>query len=303
MARISFLVAVISLFISITSFVLDEWLMAMLAQFFNAPASVKFTMFVFLTTLLYWLGVRARRLHPERIYRTESIFMLAALSTAATVYYLGTLIDNGSGHFSVLILLSCIIYGVVALTLRSTLIWLFALLSLGGWFGAETGYASGWGAYYLGMSYPLRFVAFGAALAAIAHVLRKHPLFGIYFTVTFRMGLMYLLIACWILSIFGNLDMDHWQKTNHAELFGWCLLFAGAAAAAIYYGLKFDDNAARGIGITFLLINLYTRYCEYFWDSLHKGVFFAILGASFWYLGSHAEKIWLLGDHQREAKQ
>ncbi len=49
------------------------------------------------------------------------------------------------------------------LLLESNLIWVFALASLGGWMGTETGYMSGWGAYYLGMNYPLRFVLFGAA--------------------------------------------------------------------------------------------------------------------------------------------
>ncbi len=51
------------------------------------------------------------------------------------------------------------------------LVWIFALLSLGSWFGAETGYVSGWGAYYLGMNYPMRFVLFGIVLLAASTIL------------------------------------------------------------------------------------------------------------------------------------
>ena len=63
---------------------------------------------------------------------------------------------------------------------------------------------------------------------------------------------------------------------------------------SIYWGLKTEDTVARGFGITFLLLNLYTRFFEYFWDNTHKALFFAILGISFWALGSYAERLWKL---------
>ena len=48
----------------------------------------------------------------------------------------------------------------------------------------------------------------------------------------------------------------------------------------------------RGYGAVFLAINVYTRFFENFWSSMNKGVFFLILGASLWLLGSKAERIW-----------
>ena len=63
---------------------------------------------------------------------------------------------------------------------------------------------------------------------------------------------------------------------------------------SIYWGLKTEDTVARGFGITFLLLNLYTRFFEYFWDNTHKALFFGILGISFWALGSYAERLWKL---------
>lgn len=56
-----------------------------------------------------------------------------------------------------------------------------------------------------------------------------------------------------------------------------------------------DDRTSIGFGITFLFINLYTRFFEHFWNPLHKAVFFALLGVSFWFIGSRAERIWTLG--------
>jgi hypothetical protein len=59
--------------------------------------------------------------------------------------------------------------------------------------------------------------------------------------------------------------------------------------------LKYDNGITKGFGLTFLFINLYTRFFELFWNSIHKAIFFALLGISFWYLGAKAEKIWNLG--------
>jgi hypothetical protein len=87
-----------------------------------------------------------------------------------------------------------------------------------------------------------------------------------------------------------------WRKSSQAELVVWSVLFAAAAGLAILHGLKFDDAVTKGFGLTFLFINLYTRFFEHFWDSLHKAVFFAVLGASLWLLGMWAERIWRLGE-------
>jgi uncharacterized membrane protein YfhO len=70
--------------------------------------------------------------------------------------------------------------------------------------------------------------------------------------------------------------------------------FAFIAIIAIVYGLKHDDATSRGFGITFLFINLYTKYFEFFWNGMHKAIFFILLAASFWWIGRHAEKLWNL---------
>lgn len=158
--------------------------------------------------------------------------------------------------------------------------------------GAETGYLSGWGAYYLGMNYPLRFVLFGIILIAGSSLLQYRPSFIPLRKTTLVMGLLYLFVALWILSIFGNYgDMNVWYKVKQIELFHWSLLFGFFSVAAFIHGLKYDNVITRGFGLVFLFINLYTRFFEHFWDSTHKAIFFGILGISLWYLGTHAEKI------------
>ena len=74
--------------------------------------------------------------------------------------------------------------------------------------------------------------------------------------------------------------------------FYWGIISAVVAGIFLLYGLKTKDVVAREFGITFLIIFLYTKYFEYFWDHTNKTLFFSILALSFWVIGRKAEKIW-----------
>ncbi|MDX1636106.1 MAG: hypothetical protein R3280_15820 [Marinobacter sp.] len=296
LARYAFWLALASVLISVSSALADEWLVELFRRLFTAPDAAKCLGLAAIAGGLFYTGIRRKRRHPGKIYSNEALFFLGVVATAAAVGYLGRVIDTGSGHFSLLLLLAAVIYGLLGLWFPSKLVWIFSLLSLGAWFGAETGYASGWGAYYLGMNYPMRFVLFGLVLIAGGSWLFRHWQARQDFQRPTRaMGLLYLFIALWIMSIFGNYgDPEAWERARQIELLHWSVLFAVAALAAIFHGVNYDDAMTRGFGLTFLFINLYTRFFEYFWDSTHKALFFAILGVSFWYLGSRAERIWEL---------
>lgn len=296
LAKYSFWIALICIVISVGAIISDKYLRELFARFFHAPAMIKCLIFGGVATLFYACGVKRKARSPEKVFSNEAIFFLGVLATAASVGFFGEAINTGSGHFSILFLLAAIIYGVLGLWFPSRLIWIFSLVSLGSWMGAESGYVSGWGAYYLGMNYPLRFVLLGLVLTASSGVFHPWLVEQELLKTTRAMGLLYLFIALWIMSIFGNYgDMHSWRQVKQIELFHWALLFGVASAASIFYGIQQDDAMTRGFGITFLFINLYTRFFEYFWDHTHKAIFFGLLAASFWYLGSRAEKIWNLG--------
>lgn len=297
LTKYSFWVAIICIVTAISSALADKVLMEMLEALFNASAAVKLLGLSALSAAIYAWGLKRRRAYPEKSFSNEAILFLGVLTTAGAVYQLGRLLDTGSGHFSLLLLLSFFVYGALGWFFGSNLIWLFALISLGGWMGTETGYMSGWGAYYLGMNYPLRFVFFGALLIAVTVRLERVPGFQPFYRSTLAMGLLDLFIALWLMSIFGNYAEGDgwWSRAGHLELFAWSALFAIAAGGAIWHGLRFDNGMTKGFGITFLFINLYTRFFEYFWSGMHKAIFFAILGASFWWVGSRAERIWNVG--------
>ncbi len=295
LARYAFWFAIVSIVISVSAVLSDRWLMDLLEKLFSTPDTVKLAISATFSAFIYHRGLERRRRFPEKHFSNEALFFLGVLGTALCVALLGRILDDGSGHFSLLLLLASVIYGLLGLWFPSTLVWVFGLLSLGSWLGAETGYLSGWGAYYLGMNYPLRFVLFGLLLLGVSGLFSYWQRGRDFAYSTRAAGLTYFFVALWLMSIFGNYGgMDHWKSATHAELALWALLFGCAALIALYHGIRHHDPLTRGFGIVFLGINLYTRFFEYFWDSMHKALFFAVLAASFWYLGSHAERLWNL---------
>lgn len=307
LARYSFLVAIICAVISVVALLADDWILAwlerigkLLERILLLSDAVRSLACAVLSAAVIFLGLRRRRQHPEKLYSNEGGFFLGVLGIAASIAFLGRAIDDGSGHFSLLILLAAVVYGILGAALESILIWVFGLLSIGAWFGAETGYESGWGAYYLGMAYPMRFVFFGFALTLASLLMKNRPRIRFLFPATRVIGLLYLFIALWILSIWGNHQgYDDWHRAAQYELLHWAILFGAASGVCIYLGLRHDDGVLRGFGLTFLFINLYTRFFEYCWNGLHKGVFFAVLAVSFWFIGSRAEAIWTLKSRQQ----
>jgi len=227
------------------------------------------------------------------VFSNDAIIFTAVMLTANAIAYLGKAINSGGTHFSLLILFSVFIYGILAYVFKSRLIWVFVLISLGAWFGTETGYMSRDNLYFLGMNYPLRFVLFGLVVTLVALMLRKVKSFQFFFLTTYISGMIYLFVSLWLISVFGNFGtLDQWYGIKQISLFYWALISAAVCGISIFAGLKFRDDVAREFGITFLFLNLYTRYFEYFWDSWHKALFFSVLAASFWFIGRRAEKIW-----------
>ena len=226
LAKYSFWVSIICGIIAIGAAIADEYLIELFEKIFSASDIIKCIVFSALAVFFYYLGLKRRKSKPEKIFSNESIIFLGVLLTAVSIVFLGKSLDTGCGHFSILFLLSTLIYAFLALWFPSKLVWIFSILSLGCWFGTETGYISGWGAYFLGMNYPLRFVVFGFILVCVSFLLKKNAKLSNFFKPTYILGLLFLFIALWILSIFGNYgDIDSWYDVKQYELFHWGTAF------------------------------------------------------------------------------
>lgn len=293
LAQYSFWVALACGLIAIASLIIDDVVINWLKKLYDTPDIIISLISGALAALFLWEGSKRKQKYPERVFSNEAIVFFGILFTASCIAYLGKAFDNGSGHFSILFLLSVLVYSLLAIKFNSGLIWAFALVSLGSWFGTETGYQTDWSHYFLGMNYPLRFVAFGFLLVALSSLIDRINVISVFKNLTYIIGLLYLFISLWLLSIFGNFGtLEDWLTIKQIEIFYWGILSVLVCLGFTFYGLKRKDFIAREFGITFLLINLYSRYFEYLWDVTDKTIFFAILALSFWLIGRKAEKIW-----------
>jgi hypothetical protein len=293
LAQYSFWIAMACGVISLGALLIDNKILNYLERIFDASDLMISILSAIAATGLYYVGFKRKKAKSQLVFSTEALIFAAVMLTANAIAYLGKAIDNGSSHFSLLILASVFIYGFLAYLFKSRLIWAFTLISLGAWFGTETGYLSRWNWFFMGMNYPLRFVCFGLIITACSFLMRRTDRLAIFFQTNYICGMIYLFVSLWLLSVFGNFGtLEEWYAVRQLSLFYWALISAAVCVLSIYVGLKYRDDIAREFGITFLFINLYTRYFEYFWDSWHKAVFFCILAASFWLIGRRAEKIW-----------
>lgn len=295
LAQYSFWIAMACGVIALSALLVDKSLLNYLKNLYNTPNIVISLISAVAAAICYVWGFRKKKLKPQNVFSNEAIIFSGVMLTANAVAYLGKAFDNGSNHFSILILISVLVYLTLAYFFKSRLIWTFALLALGAWFGTETGYLSKWNWYFLGLNYPLRFVFFGLALTFSSLLLYRSNKLSYFFDVTYFAGLLYLFTSLLLLSIFGNYgSLEEWYTIKQLSLFYWAIISAVCCVLAIIIGLKKSNAMLREFGIIFLFINLYTRYFEYFWDSWHKAVFFTVLAISFVLIGRKAEKIWSL---------
>ncbi|PVH24775.1 DUF2157 domain-containing protein [Sphingobacterium corticibacter] len=294
LARYAFWVALGCLVFAILSLFIDEAFVQFVQSLSDAPDVIYFGFFAALAVIFYALGFRYKLRHPTKTLSIETMMLVGVFATAASIGFLGKILGKDTSHYSLFFLLSVVIYGVLAVRFKSQLIWIFMLISLGIWFGTETAHHSNWGFKFWGMNYPLRFTLFGLVITLIAiFVVPRVKALLEFRKTSYVVGLMYLMISLWALSIFGNYsDWDRWASIRQYEMFYWGLISTAVALGLVLYGLRFKDNTTREIGFVFFIINIYTRYVEYLWDNMNRTLFFLFLAVSFWLVGRWAEKIW-----------
>lgn len=153
LSRYAFWTALACVLISLGSLFADSELVAWLLSLFSHSALMRILLPALLAVVCYGWGFRRQRRETQWHYSTEAILFLGVVFTAVALWQLGERLDNGSGHIAPLFLAGCVIYGAIGYIARSGLVWLFFLLALGNWFGAETGYVSGWGASLRNISF------------------------------------------------------------------------------------------------------------------------------------------------------
>lgn len=124
---------------------------------------------------------------------------------------------------------------------------------------------------------PENFFLPGAVLFAIPQIIRHDRFPG--FAATYRVsGLLTLFLPVLVLANWGQLsylDIDHEKLQAAYQMLG----FIGSGAA-VWLGTRRQWPEVVNTGVTLFTIFLYTKFFDWWWNSMPKYLFFMILGLS-----------------------
>lgn len=296
----AFVLAIASIIISGVALLADKWLMQLFDKIVDASEEYKATFFAVCSSVLFYYGQKIRLLKPDNIYSHTALTLLGILTSGVALGYLSVVFGGREGHYSIFILFAAILYGSLAIYVKSQMLWITALISMLLWFGTETSYLSEENALFLGMNHIVRYIPFSILLIILSTFLQKMSWVRTFYNYTFLLFTIVLFCALWFASIFGNqTSLATWSAVSQANFLGWSIVFLLASFLSIWVGKKYKMRILIEIGIIFIILNFYTRYFEYGWEVLHPTLFFACLGFSFWVIGKKAERIWTIGSYKK----
>ncbi|HZS46980.1 MAG TPA: DUF2157 domain-containing protein [Blastocatellia bacterium] len=255
--------------------------------FKNIPDVLIVVMLTAVTAAFYYGGHRlAARHRRSLVYSGKALVFVGTITTVVDLIWAGRVFGLAGNHWSLMVAVAAATYFVVGYLLQDLLVLVFGVIATLIWLGTETGYLSGWGTYWLGMNYPLRFVFFGLLFLPIGwfHNQRANrtgaEIERYYSRIYVSIGLLCTLVSLWLTSIVGDSpDPDQFHASDPLTRFFFIFFFTAVAAIIIYYGIKLHDRMLLGYGVVFLCIDVYTRFFEHFWNTLSKSLFFIALGA------------------------
>jgi len=209
-------------------------------------------------------------LHLERqrgLAKTgAALQLLGSFALQGLVVALAIRFSTGSDDWPELVALCAGACGVLAYALGSRLVLIHALINAYAAFGAQTAYDSGWGAYELRMDYPTRYVLAGLVAVGLAWAHARWlrgPRQG-FSRAYLHFGLLVLNLALWFFALFGFYDgRDYTWDDRTASRLAFSALWALVTASALFAGSKWNLRLARGYGLTFLIIDVYTFYFQF----------------------------------------
>lgn len=243
---------------------------------------------------LTWFGIRIANDRLGRYEMSSKVVML--LGVVAAISGLCVALDAlGVKSEKYVILVGMIVIpsiGFLAYRFRNMLLMNLGLLLFFHWVGSWTA-MFGRSTYAMNIQDPrwMSLAALSAIVCGIYHerILQRRT--GRFFQAYQVWGLIYLNVSLLILSIEARADsFDALGNPTFAlVILMWPLIWGCVAITQIFVGARLHNALFTAFGVTALILNMYTRYFEYFWDKTHQGVFFLVGGLVLVAMGIAAE--------------
>jgi hypothetical protein len=281
-AQYFFFIALFCTLLAFGAIFLNEKFLEKLKIYFSLSDMVISLMSAALAVIWFWYtGKKRARLNPAAY---EIYMVLGGLASLTAIIYACKEL-NAAATYIAFLSAAFLVLAALSVLMRSQALWIGAILAFIGWFGLFTT-ENAPDNLFLGMNYPMMYTALGALILIFALLQRRISKLRFTFSITYTIGLLLFFTGLWAVSIFGNYNtLAAWHQVRQIHVLAYSVVFGIAAALSFYLGIRYKDDIARDLGIMFLLVNLYTRYFEYFWDTMNKGIFFLVLAVTFGFLG------------------
>jgi len=278
LAQYFFIIAISSALLAAGALLINEKLLERLRRMFLLSNYAIAFAAAALAVAGFWYARHRRRAVTVTAY--ETYMLPGALSSFVALVYLCKEWGNGEGYTLFTGLCAVLFFGL-SLMFRSRLLWIVFIASIMGWYGAfSTIFSSG--NLFLGMNYPMRFTIFGILVTAFSFLVKRIRGIEAMHPITYQAGLLIFYTGLWGISVFGNYGtIAGWQEVRQLVMLPFAIGSGLITAAGLWIGIRREDPSLRDFSILFLLLNLYTRYFEYFWDRMNQGIFYLILAVSF----------------------
>ena len=208
-----------------------------------------------------WLARSRRMTRSGAALELLAGFALQGLTIALATHY-----SVGTKNWPGLVGVDAALLLALAYVLGNRLLLVHALVNLFFFVGGETGYVSGWGMYWLGLTYPLRFLGISLAVLGVAwlHGRLGRDAWRAFSRVYLHSGLLGVHLSLWFLSVFGLLGADHpgWSA-GEGERVAFSALWAAASMASVWLAGRTGVATLRAYAVTFFVIDCYTFYFQF----------------------------------------
>lgn len=216
------------------------------------------------TVLAVWLGryvVKSKGLEKTG----ASLEMMGGFALQGLTFLLAIDFSTGSKNWPALLGVQTLLLTAMAYLLKNRLNLIHAAVCFFVFFGGETGYMSGWGAYWLEMTYPVRFLGAGIMFLVVAwaHATQLEGAYQGFSRVYGHLGLLIFHFALWFMSVFGYFADDVRWSAGAGERLGFTALWAVASVACLWLAGVTGQRMLRSYGLVFLIINVYTFYFQF----------------------------------------
>lgn len=296
-AKYAFVFAVISGVIAVIATFADRKLIrffyALIDEMFHSSNLMLGLICAVVSFVFFYFGQKRKQGKPDTFFTNEGFILMGSAFATFTAANFANLSGKGDDYYITTFLLATILYIIISFLIKSQITWLLALVAFTCWVCVQSASLINWKPYFLGMNFVVRFFLYSLVFTGCTYAVRKVKILRPFYLLTFYYGLCLCFTALWAVSVCGNCGTwEAWNKITQIHFWPWALLSTGLSALAAYMGMKKNWLLLQNFGISFLLLNIYTRYFEYCWRDNYKSLFFLVMALSFWFIGRGAEKIW-----------